>query len=200
MDTVTRDKYDKTLFDFVKKYPNQLNYYFFEKGFSSEECKKICDSFLPKCENEATVFGNSLSEKRRTSVTWIPRNASTNWIYEKLIRMAKEANDAMFNLQVTTLRDDIQFASYDEANQGMYASHVDVGAEDEYSCRKLSISVQLTNPDDYEGGELIINNKLIGKTQGNVIVFPSFLEHEVQPVLKGNRQSLVLWFYGPPYM
>jgi len=201
MDTETHQVFDETLLKLTNKFPNQLNYYFFKQAFSKDECSRIIDSFSPKCVNAATVFGNNYSETRRTSVTWIPKNPSTQWIYDKLVEMASEANEAMFGFKITNLIDQIQFASYDESVKGTFANHVDMGAEDRYSCRKLSMSVQLSDPVDYEGGDFVItNNKWPPKEQGNVILFPSFLEHRVDPVTKGRRYSLVLWFYGPPYM
>lgn len=199
MDTNNHTPFDETLFEFTK-FPNQLHYYFFNQGFSKEECSQIIDSFAPKCNKGATIFGDENSQKRKTSITWIPKNNTTQWIYDKLIRMAKEANDSMFNFTITNLVDQIQFACYDSNVHGRYDNHLDVGAGDRYACRKLSMSVQLSDPTEYEGGDFVLtNNKRPPKDQGNVIVFPSYLEHRVEPVTKGKRYSLVLWFYGPPY-
>lgn len=199
MDTETHFPFDNTFSEFVK-FPNQLNYYYFTNGFSTEECDRIIQAFAPKCVNDATIFGEKKSEIRKTSVTWIPRNMTTQWIYDKFLDMAKKANDAMFHLNITNLVDRIQFACYDESVQGRYDNHLDVGVNDIYSCRKLSISVQLSDPSEYEGGDLVItNNKWVQKDKGTVCVFPSFLQHRVDPVTKGKRYSLVLWLYGPPY-
>ena len=69
--------------------------------------------------------------------------------------------------------------------------------------RKLSISIQLTNPEDYEGGELYLYNddkgNLMDKTQGTLIIFPSYVLHEVMPVTKGERNSLVTWVTGKQF-
>ena len=65
--------------------------------------------------------------------------------------------------------------------------------------RKLSMSVQLSE-NNYEGGDLIIyysGEKYIApKSKGTVIVFDSRLTHEVTPITKGQRYSLVKWFHG----
>jgi PKHD-type hydroxylase len=69
--------------------------------------------------------------------------------------------------------------------------------------RKLSISIQLTNPEEYEGGELYLYDEdkgtLMSKEQGTLIIFPSYVLHEVMPVTKGERNSLVTWVTGKQF-
>ena len=66
--------------------------------------------------------------------------------------------------------------------------------------RQLSISIQLTDENNYEGGnlELLQSDKAdkMEKTQGKLIMFPSFVQHRVTPVTKGERNSLVIWVTG----
>ena len=66
--------------------------------------------------------------------------------------------------------------------------------------RKLSISIQLTDPKEYEGGELILydceKGEEMNKEQGTLIMFPSYTLHEIKPVIKGERNSLVTWVTG----
>ena len=82
------------------------------------------------------------------------------------------------------------------------AADVDVGAA-ETSKRKISISVQLSGPEDYEGGDLqfYIKRDLITapKTRGTATLFPSYFLHRVRPVTKGRRRCLILWISGPPF-
>ena len=66
--------------------------------------------------------------------------------------------------------------------------------------RKLSVVVQLTDPSDYEGG--IFEFKTVEtpanfKTRGSILVFPSYLEHQVTEITEGTRYSLVCWAEGP---
>ena len=67
--------------------------------------------------------------------------------------------------------------------------------------RKLSFSVQLSDPDDYKGGDLLLkissDPTQVKKTRGTVIFFPSYVLHEVTPVEQGVRKSLVGWVTGP---
>jgi PKHD-type hydroxylase len=69
--------------------------------------------------------------------------------------------------------------------------------------RKLSLSVQLSEPEDYEGGSLLLYNgeepMTLPKTRGTGLFFPSYSLHEVTPVTKGIRYSLVAWFLGPRF-
>jgi PKHD-type hydroxylase len=68
--------------------------------------------------------------------------------------------------------------------------------------RKLSVIVQLTDPEEYEGCDLNLNVGSINtmkKTQGSVIVFPSYVLHQVTPITKGTRHSLVAWLAGDPF-
>ena len=68
--------------------------------------------------------------------------------------------------------------------------------------RKLSFTVQLSDPEDYEGGELEfkVNNEepfFAPNKKGTVIVFDSRTLHRVCEVKSGVRKSLVGWVVGP---
>jgi PKHD-type hydroxylase len=69
--------------------------------------------------------------------------------------------------------------------------------------RKLSLTIQLSDPFSYNGGELHLftgnEPTIIPKEQGKLISFPSYVLHEVTPVTKGERYSLVAWITGPQF-
>ena len=77
--------------------------------------------------------------------------------------------------------------------------------------RKLSMTVNLNPPGAYEGGNLKFDfgmhiQKEVRfheceeiRPQGSIIIFPSFMDHCVTPVTRGERFSLVLWTVGPPF-
>lgn len=71
--------------------------------------------------------------------------------------------------------------------------------------RKLSLTINLSNPRSYEGGDFEIQRDddievvTEGRGQGNMILFPSFLPHRVTPVTRGTRYSLVIWLLGRPF-
>ena len=74
-------------------------------------------------------------------VTWIPKNTTTDWIYDKVLKAMVEANDNMFHFELTTLKDKIQLGCYRGDQKGKYGRHVDMGSDDIHACRKLSISI-----------------------------------------------------------
>lgn len=77
--------------------------------------------------------------------------------------------------------------------------------------RKISMTINLCEPEEYEGGQLKFDFGLHRSQQerfhvceeirerGSIIIFPSFLRHCVTPVTKGTRYSLVMWTLGAPF-
>ena len=104
---------------------------------------------------------------------------------------------------------DIQLSTYHEDEEAFYDWHQDCYAAGETAYqRKLSFILQLSDPADYEGGEIMFTRQFVGrkwdeelaqtiKPRGTVIIFPSFYPHMVKPVTKGMRKSLVAWVEGP---
>lgn len=106
-----------------------------------------------------------------------------------------------WNFEVTGFAENFQLTKYEKGNK--YDMHVDAGLYGTPMPRKLSIVVQLSDPNDYEGGELDIlctdGDIEMLRGQGDVIVFPSYMYHKVREVTKGTRYSLVSWVGGPPF-
>jgi predicted 2-oxoglutarate/Fe(II)-dependent dioxygenase YbiX len=84
------------------------------------------------------------------------------------------------------------------ALRGFYNWHTDFAGL--RPLRKISVSIQLSRADDYEGGDLElmygIHPQKIERTRGTFIAFPSFMLHRVTPVTRGTRWSLVAWILG----
>jgi tetratricopeptide (TPR) repeat protein/predicted 2-oxoglutarate/Fe(II)-dependent dioxygenase YbiX len=138
---------------------------------------------------------------RRSSVRWLKRTPQTYWIYARLMENILALNERYWHFDLNVLSDDIQYGEY--AESGHYTWHMDLGGGN-LSTRKLSFSVQLSHPDEYDGGELELkdsaNTIVAPRDQGTLIVFPSFLMHRVAPVSRGLRRSLVGWASGThPY-
>ena len=202
MDSDTHHGFDTTFTKMVHSQANLTSYYKFNDVFSSEECKLIIDTFDNDRMETGTVFtdGTTVSPDRVSGVAWVPLNTTTEWIYDRMVKYMRFANDAMFNFDVTSLHDRIQFTKYDGSVQGKYSRHMDIGADNINGCRKLSSTIQLSEPSAYTGGDFVIRDyDAAPKEMGTMCVFPSFLEHEVKPVLSGTRYSLVLWLYGPQF-
>lgn len=85
---------------------------------------------------------------------------------------------------------------YREEDMGCFVEHQDVYYDDNY-VRKLSMTVQLSDPNNYEGGQFSIMGETIPLEKNQAVIFPSFLPHEVHPVTKGKRNVIIAWALGP---
>ena len=100
----------------------------------------------------------------------------------------------------------MQYTIYDSAVNGHYGWHQDYGTQKPVVPRKLSVVVQLSDPAEYEGGDLELFNikqypiKEEIRKQGTAFFFPGFIEHQANVVTKGKRYSLAAWFEGPKFV
>jgi len=175
-----------------------------ENCFTSEEIQEILNLQNVFELTPSKVIGNHVFDYRVSENFWIPKNDHKyKWIYDRLLKYITIANKT-YNFNLSMINDDIQFSIYRSTQNGNYSWHDDIISNNNFNTiRKLSLSVQLSNEDEYEGGELEIvsapENFIAPKKKGTIILFPSFLVHRVKPVTKGNRISLVLWIDGPPF-
>jgi PKHD-type hydroxylase len=190
-------------FKYEKVNKNLTNYYKFDKGFSFELCNDIRTRLQDVVLIDGTTGGGHVQKDIRVSkVYWLPKTQKFLDVYTKLFDFVGHSNDIFFNFNIDSIHSAVQYTVYDSSYKGYYGWHIDVGPDS--SRRKLSVVVQLSDPSEYEGGELQIwtggkEPSIIEKDQGTVIIFPSFFLHQVTPVTKGTRRSLVLWVDGPPF-
>jgi len=176
------------------------NYYYFKDAVCDEEIEVI-KSIAEKYPMKSGTAGGKVREGyRKSKICWLPKNEETLWLYEKIGELVKKANK-IWKFDLTGFGEEFQFGEYNSEDKGSYDWHLDLGPESIW--RKISLSIQLTDPETYEGGELqfhksqnIVNAP---KEKGTIILFPSYLCHRVTPVTKGVRHSLVTWITGPPY-
>jgi PKHD-type hydroxylase len=139
---------------------------------------------------------------RRSFTSWIHPNEHTSWIYQKLTDFVNTNNETFFNFDLSMI-ETLQFTYYSSKENGCYQSHIDQIEWKTPHNRKLSVVVQLSDPSEYEGGELRLYTSHeptpIHKEEGMVVMFPSYTLHEVTPVTKGERYSLVAWVHGPAF-
>lgn len=193
----------------INKPVNQTNYYWFEEGFTPEELQLVEQQvqeipFQPGITEAGGQDQGEGLEARNSMVKWIPFNAETKWIYDKIGDLALIANRDMFNFQLSHMPEQIQYTEYYGTNKGHYDWHMDIGTEGFMKFRKISVTVQLSGPDEYEGGDLQIWTggqypMTAPRGKGNVVIFPSFMMHRVTPVTSGTRKSFVLWLGGGHY-
>lgn len=186
----------------IKEDINQTNYYWFEKGFSSVEVDTIVKNSLNHEFQRATIIDEENTDKfRKSNIKWLPFDSEWEWVINRIISQVVEANKTMWDFELGTIIDNIQYTEYD-GNGGHYDWHMDIGPGT-ISHRKVSIVVQLSEPDEYVGGDLQImtgtEHVTVPRGKGNVVIFPSFLLHRVIPLTSGNRKSLVLWVGGGHY-
>lgn len=165
---------------------------------TTEECNKL----IALTDNTEFVEGGARSDNENTSirdskVTFLTTNPDNMWLFEKLEAAMNHLNKA-YKYELLGFYEGVQIASY--SNAGKYDWHIDLGRGASTS-RKLSMSIQLSDPDTYEGGNLEFGNveQVSERAIGTLIVFPSFLQHRVTPVTGGTRHSCVAWVHGQPF-
>jgi PKHD-type hydroxylase len=176
-----------------------------EGGFTEQELNWL-QAQAQKAEERAQVGGDpqgeNLARIRRSQVSWLNKTPDTAWVFEKLAHIASSLNAQYYRFDLTGFGEPLQLTNYDQSEQGMYGWHQDYGGKLSPS-RKLSLVLQLTDPSQYEGGNLQVMTggqpQTVRKQRGLVAAFPSYVLHQVTPVTSGNRQSLVAWISGPAF-
>lgn len=170
--------------------------------FTSKEIERIKIIGIRTGMNRARTsgYGEDCLDHRRCFNSWIQPNDHNAWIYQKLTSLVLENNEKYFNYDLTMI-EHLQFTYYNSTEDGCHKIHTDPNVWSLPHNRKLSLVVQLSDPSEYEGGDLLLYNghqpTVIGKEKGMVVCFPSHTLHEVTPVTKGERYSLVVWAHGP---
>ena len=173
-------------------------YAFWNNAFSKEECQTIINI----AKNKGLIKGTTKGESnvRDSKISWLYPTDGMDWVFRRVTDITLNLNERFFNFDLFGLNEGFQFTNY-EAPSGKYGKHVDRAIN--MVVRKLSISIQLSNPDEYEGGELYLydddKGTIMDKAQGTLILFPSYILHEVMPITKGERNSLVTWVTGKQF-
>ena len=211
-----------------------MSYYYWEDELLKGECEKLIKEFDTSTAKDATTghyqgtnalypeeieaskkednwdfekdqlknMGVPDDSIRKTKLNWFPTDHKYNKILSDYVL---KANKIMYHYNVTKFTP-CQFARYDVGD--FYDYHQDSGhqiAEYEKETRKISMTVQLSDPDAYEGGEFYFYNgnkeemEPPIQKQGSILCFDSRMWHRVAPVTKGVRYSLVSWILGPRF-
>jgi PKHD-type hydroxylase len=174
-----------------------------EGAFTEQELNWL-QSKAKHAEQNAQVGGGSGNgvnpHIRRSQVSWLNNEPDTKWIFDKIANVVSQMNANYFRFDLTGFGEPLQLTNYDQSENGMYGWHQDYGGG---VSRKLSVTVQLTDPSEYEGGNLQIMTsgqpQNVRKQKGLIALFPSYVLHQVTPVTQGSRQSLVVWISGPAF-
>lgn len=196
-------------------------FYYFKEALSEKLCDDIIQIGMDNKPNIATtglVVRNdedikNLLQKRDSHITWL----NEEWIYKEIRPYVHRANKlAGWNFDIVD-SEPCQFTIYDKGQY--YGWHRDSSGwyyEKEKQnglIRKLSVTISLSHPHEYEGGVLEFDTRTQDEPndksnivpckqilpRGSICVFPSFTHHRVSPVTKGKRLSLVQWNLGPEW-
>jgi PKHD-type hydroxylase len=180
---------------------NHFNYYYYTSAFTPSEIikiREIGESFQKqKAVTGGGPDGGVVSDYRKSEIAWLPENSDTSWLYEKIADYSISANKEMWNFDIWGYHDDLQYTTY-YGDGGHYDWHADLGPG--ISNRKLSVVLQLSDPSEYQGGDLQMNTGSgiisVPRELGLLCFFPSFILHRVTPLTSGVRTSLVTWLCG----
>ena len=149
---------------------------------------------------DGRVFDLSKQNIRQSKVRWIYPDKDINWLYHKIRDEILIVNDEFFQFNIEEV-EAIQHTTY-HSPSGCYDAHMD-SMSNRYPQRKISFSIQLSDENQYEGGDVLIYNNgfddpyKVSRKKGDMVIFFSLLMHKVTPVVSGTRQSLVGWVGGP---
>jgi len=172
--------------------------------FNPQQCQDIINMGESLKSEEAKVGttapeGKHDVEKRITTISWIPFDRLPQ-MYKVIEGVIAKTNGNHFGFDGVRITELAQYTSYPTG--GFYEWHTDndVTGINEPTVRKISMTLLLSPPTDFDGGELeLMEKKKKAKlVQGQAIFFASFIPHRVLPVTRGTRKSLVMWFGGPP--
>lgn len=190
----------------------------FENHFSDA----FCDAVIRMGENtppmKAEVASDPKNNLRDSTVSWLSNTPENAWLFEQLTDFIHQTNDLYWNWKIT-IPESMQYTCYGPGQ--FYTWHADQRRhpypEDSRwpgMIRKISMSIHLSDGDDYEGGDFMIEEVLAApdlpekrlkqltnaRARGTAIIFPSHLYHRVNEITSGQRRSLVSWFLGPPFV
>ena len=175
--------------------------------FTPQQCQDIINMGHQQKAEEAKVGhkdakgGKHDTKMRITTISWIPFKAMPD-MYRIIERSMLQANGNHFGYEGMQLTEVAQFTEYPKG--GFYDWHMDSDVSGFYEppVRKISMTILLSDPSEFVGGDLEFmteGNKPPQLIQGQAIFFCSLLRHRVAKVKKGIRRSLVMWFGGPPF-
>jgi PKHD-type hydroxylase len=141
---------------------------------------------------------------RESQISWLGAKPELQPIWEKLAVAVAEVNRRFFHFDLTGFHEPMQLGLYTGETQGHYDWHTDASPSDTHVPRKLSLSMLLSDPSEFEGGEFQVKTcndavQTLDTQKGRAWFFPSYTLHRVAPVTKGVRRSLVLWVGGPAF-
>jgi PKHD-type hydroxylase len=151
---------------------------------------------LPLAKGQVTAIERA-PKARNSTIALFPNEPRHSWMVERIARVVSLVNRQHWGFDLAG-SERLQFSAYAPGEH--YDWHIDLGAQLHFAQRKISVSVLLNDPAEYDGGDLEVSigsdNKVCARAKGAVILFPSYALHRVTPVTRGTRYSLVAWIVG----
>lgn len=182
--------------------PNFVLFGYLQNFLSKDECNEIfaLAGMMPMIEGLIGRNENQKNENLRNNMIsfFDSDNILHTWIFDKIYTGMLDMNQQFWQFELEKL-ETVQFSKYGIGQH--YGDHMDMSWNDTYNQRKLSCSIQLSDPDSYQGGDLQFHQPsndyvTAPRDLGAIVVFPSFSIHRVTPVTQGERHSLVGWAVG----
>jgi len=174
------------------------SYSYWDNAFSKKECETIIS--IAKAKGFIDGETKSKSNARSSKICWLYSADNLDWVFRRITDIVLNLNNRYFQFDIFGLNEGLQFTNY-KAPSDKYQKHIDRNFN--IPVRKLSLSIQLTDPKEYKGGELYIyedkKGTIMKREQGTLVLFPSYTLHEVKPITKGERNSLVSWVTGKQF-
>lgn len=172
--------------------------------FSIPECDRIIEiADSAAYDDAALVRGGRHDNIRKARVTWLDETKDADWIFDRITGTVIAANRSHFGLDLSEFAERAQVAWYGAEAGGHFDWHVDIGDGQLAAKRKLTMVIQLSDGDDYEGGALELNSRghadPVPRARGDAMLFPAFTLHRVTRVTRGARYSLTTWVHGPAF-
>jgi PKHD-type hydroxylase len=175
-----------------------------DSGFNDTQMDQIIDLGAASIADQGRLAdGQAANNARTCTLSWLYPSHNTQWIFDAVFAGLSKINNQYYGFALDQY-EPLQFTNYNQDRAEFYAPHLDIvyGMKSSMTSRKLSLVIQLTDPSTYEGGDLLMHvgrekPLAVPRQRGAMVVFPSFMLHEVTPVSKGRRNSLVTWAHGP---
>jgi len=192
------------------------HYVWLEQAFAPAECDRIIAhgetcGLSPAAVSEPvtrpgasgpTVVAAAARPRHRTAardadLVFLGITPETTWIYQRLGEVIENANRRFWQFELDSC-ELVQFTRYRKGQ--FHAWHMDLGVVGDERRRKLSLTVQLSDPARYSGGDLEFmgpeRTVAASRSRGAVAIFPTYMFHRVTPVTEGLRYALVCWAFG----
>lgn len=187
----------------ILKYNIQLPQFgVWKEAFTEEEIEKII--FLEKLvEFSSGLTGSSKEanpDARASDVSFLPVDDNTKWVWDRIAQIVPRVNYDLFLYDIEVI-EALQYTVYREDQH--YDWHIDSHHHWLNWERKISGTILLSDPEEYEGGELEIidsgspdRSQVLKPAKGHIAFFASHMPHRVRPVTSGTRRSIVFWVQG----